>query len=612
MADLIAQGPRNGQRWRREIPSTLSGVEPIVGRTDCDWPVEWDSSISRQHVRLVPRPDDRVEVIVQPNARNPVFHQGAKASHFTLVPGAHFVIGETTFTLVRRPGVTREPDDQDVTEQVFDPHELQQRRYRNSEDRIDVLSRLPDVIYGCATDQELLVRVTDVLLRATRNATAVAVVSLQDSIARRTETESNEEPVDAEILVLHYDNRDIDKDPPPISAKLVRSAISRRENVLHVWPAQIAAPASFTADERADWAFCIPLLSDACPGWAIYVTGQHTDRPSSTTSLETQTLQRDVADEVEDDMKFAGLVATTLSGIRQSQQLQQRQIAIRQFFAPVVMKALAERDITQVLAPREVDLAVMFCDLRGFSKFSETSDQLLELLERVSDSLGVMTRHILDCGGVIGDFHGDAAMGFWGWPFAQEDAATRAADAALRVRHDYLLRQEQSGLRCGIGIACGRGVAGQIGTVDQVKVTAFGPVVNLASRLEGLNKTFGTEIIVDAKTAQRLESANSQDSRMWRLRRLGTVRPAGMEAVTDIYELRPNTPEDRQRFSDEDIACYHHALELIAASQWGEAYDQLHRLPPSDRPKDVWLAMILRYNRTAPPGWDGVLRFPLH
>ena len=287
------------------------------------------------------------------------------------------------------------------------------------------------------------------------------------------------------------------------------------------------------------------------------------------------------------------------------------------------MRALAGRDTNVVLKPREVDLCVMFCDLRGFSRYSERdAERLLELLARVSDALGVMTHHILDTGGVIGDFHGDAAMGFWGWPLAQPDAAVRAADAALRIRSDYASNVVTE-LRCGIGIASGRGVAGQIGTVDQVKVTAFGPVVNLASRLEGLNKTFGTEILVDAATAdlfraqssatkqECLQSETPNQIQSGRLRRLAKVRPSGMEAVTEIYELRPHTPEDCRELTDEHIAQYEESWRLLVNSKWSEAYERLHALPAADRPKDVLLSLILKHNRIAPRNWDGVINFPL-
>ncbi len=613
MPDLIAQGPRSDQRWRREVPSLLSGIEPIIGRTAGNWSIAWDSLVSRQHVRIVPKPDDRIEVVAMPGARNPVFHQGMKKVRFVLVPGDHFVIGETTLMLAKRPGASEPVSAGEVTEQVFDPQLLSQKRYRNSESRIDMLSRLPDLVAGSESDEELLVRVSEVLLRATPGAIAVAVVEVRPE-PMTNDVRSSDVRIDDGIRVLHYDNRGLTDVAPPVSTRLVRAAVNRRENILHSWPSHREMSTMFTADDQADWAFCVPLQSDACPGWAIYVTGCH--RSSSGEPfrgpMASGGSDSDPLEWLQDDMKFAGLVATTLSSIRQAQQLQNRQVAMRQFFAPVVMRALAGRDTNDVLQPREVDLCVMFCDLRGFSRYSERdADRLLELLARVSDALGVMTHRILDTGGVIGDFHGDAAMGFWGWPLVQDDAVLRAANAALRIREDYSLRQSSSELRCGIGIATGRGVAGQIGTVDQVKVTAFGPVVNLASRLEGMNKTFGTEILIDSVTASKLQGMGGAASQLLRLRQLARVRPAGMQAVTELFELRPQTSEDTAQLTDRHISLYEESLELLGNSRWAEAYERLHELPASDRPKDVLLSLILRHNRTAPPSWDGVLNFPL-
>ncbi len=158
-----------------------------------------------------------------------------------------------------------------------------------------------------------------------------------------------------------------------------------------------------------------------------------------------------------------------------------------------------------MLAPREAEVAVLFCDLRGFARHSERSaDDLLGLLNRVSRALGVTTHAIREQGGVLGDFQGDAAMGFWGWPLPQPDAAVRACQAALAIRAEFEAAAQRSedplaDFRMGIGIATGRAVAGKIGTVDQVKVTVFGPVVNLASRLEGMTKILQAPILLDER-----------------------------------------------------------------------------------------------------------------
>jgi adenylate cyclase len=384
----------------------------------------------------------------------------------------------------------------------------------------------------------------------------------------------------------------------------VQSAVQRRESVLHLWSGQRGGDAAvFTAAEGFDWAFCVPLRSESCPGWAIYMTGQFAAEVGA--DLEQSILE--APDELQDDVKFAELVGTTIANLRQSLRLERRQAAMRRFFAPVVMEALAGRDTDQVLAPREADLSVMFCDLRGFSRRSEQdADQLLELLERVSASLGVMTGHILDTGGVIGDFHGDAAMGFWGWPLDQSDIALRAADAAARILRTNHPRSGSNRFHCGIGIATGRAVAGRIGTVDQVKVTAFGPVVNLASRLEGMTKAFGAEIMIDQTTATAIRSAAGP----FRVRRLATVRPSGMHSAIEACELLTSPQDQSNTLTDRQIADYEAAVDSMIAGAWDQAHDQFAALPAWDRPSQYLLDTIKHYNRVPPQGWEGVMDVP--
>ncbi|TWU58238.1 adenylate/guanylate cyclase domain-containing protein [Rubripirellula reticaptiva] len=597
MPDLIAQGPNAKDRWRRELPAPTSRVDIVVGRAESDWNVPWDGAISRSHVRIRSLAGDRIEVHKIKGSRNPVYHQGQQSESFTVVAGDHFVIGQTTFTLVNRPGTagasaasgsSGKPGD--VTEHAFDHQMLSRRHFRDSASRIEMLSRLPDLILGSHSDEELLVRVTGVLLQATPSASAVAIVA-----------------VDADsdnVNILHYDNRSLGRVETPVSERLVHSATHKRESVLHLWSAGAAEMAAFTAADEVDWAFCVPLRSEACPGWAIYVTGQLV----SESGLDIGQSMQEAPDDLEDDVKFAELVGTTIANLRQSRRLQRRQTELRHFFAPVVMEAMAGRDPDEVLKPREADLSVMFCDLRGFSRASERdSSDLLDLLARVSDALGVMTRRILDSGGVIGDFHGDAAMGFWGWPLNQDDSAIRAATAASLIRSDYRRQADAGGFRCGIGIATGRAVAGRIGTVDQVKVTAFGPVVNLSSRLEGITKAFGAEIVIDQATADAIAASSEK---RFRVRRLATVRPAGFQNSVQVCELLNVDEANSPLLSDEQIAIYESSLDALIEGNWDQAYEMLHGLPVWDRPKDALLSTILKHNRTAPQGWDGIIDMP--
>lgn len=598
MPDLIAQGSARQERWRKELPDPAGGQEIYLGRVKADWAVPWDRAISSRHLRLTPMPEGRLQVRIVEQATNPVYFRGEAAVDFVMVPGEHFVIGATVFTLANRPGASLPERQGEVTEHAYDLQELQRRRFQDAGSRIEMLSHLPDLILGSGSDEELLVRVTSVLLRATPSASAVAIVSHQEDSALAGGE------ISGGIQILHYDSRSLAKETPTISARLVHHATRTRESVLYLWSGVGANQVAYTASDDVDWAFCVPLRSEACSGWALYVTGLLAK--DSQQDIEKSVLN--APNDLEDDVKFAELVGTTIANLRQTLRLERRQSEMRHFFAPVVMDALAGKSTDEVLAPREAELSVMFCDLRGFTRRSEQeSEGLLKLLGSVSDALGTMTKHILETGGVIGDFHGDSAMGFWGWPLEQSDTAIRAIRAASSIRKQNLT-QSQDGFRCGIGLASGRAVAGRIGTVDQVKVTAFGPVVNLASRLEGLTKAFGVEVIMDDVTAMGL--VEHQDELEFRVRRLAKVRPAGIESPLMIYELVSNDTLLGAHITSEQFDLYEVGLDAFLAGDWKLASDSLSSLNELDQPSQMLSAYMQRYGMKPPTMWDGVMDLP--
>lgn len=587
MPDLIAQATHSRHRWRRTFPDS-----PVrLGRSgDGAWAVPWDDHISRDHATL--RLDAAGSLIVEkiPTARNPIFYRGQKHDSFTVAAGEHFVIGNTTFTLAVRPEVNVSDANIGVTEHVYEAAELRRHRFRDAASRIEALSRLPDIIGGSNSVDELLFRVVSLLMSSIHSASAVAILQVKDG---------------APPTILHYDNRLPEANSPRPSARIVLAAAKRKETVLHLWSG--GDPGSrgdaYTASEEVDWAFGVPIGGDGGDGWVIYIAGQLESMHGGNVGMSIQAAPEDL----QDDAKFTELVGTMVANLRHSRALQKRQLGMRRFFAPVVMDAMASRDPDIVLQPREADVSVLFCDLRGFTQQSEQArGQLLDLLHRVSDALGVMTGEILRAGGVVGDFHGDAAMGFWGWPLDQPDACGRAAAAALAIRNAF--RQgTMHGFRCGIGVATGRAVAGRIGTVDQVKVTAFGPVVNLASRLEGMTKSLGVEILLDEASANWVRKQVPGDQ--MRVRKLAAVRPAGLLAGVTVSQLLPPA-SDRNSPTDGDLTAYEEALDAFNGGDWERAFECLHRVSADDRGKDFLTSIILRHGRMAPPDWNGIVDIP--
>lgn len=308
-------------------------------------------------------------------------------------------------------------------------------------------------------------------------------------------------------------------------------------------------------------------------------------------------------------MKFAELVAAAVNSMTQMRLLERQQATLSQFFSPVVLGTLSVEDPDVVLAPRETQVSVLFCDLRGFSLETERhADNLLELLNRVSKALGVMTHHILEQGGVVGDFQGDAAMGFWGWPLAQPDAVVRTCRAALAIRAEFELAAQEpdnplAGFHAGIGIASGKAVAGKIGTVDQVKVTVFGPAVNVASRLEGMTRTLRASILLDATTAQAVRQQVPRDLARAASGGGPPLRNGLVPGSERTLAAGSRLSAPRRRASE----CLRGGPGRFSGRPLGRAYELLHRTPAADQASDFLTVYIAQHNRRAPAGWDGVI-----
>jgi adenylate cyclase len=607
MADLIAQGPGASDRWRRKIPLNET---ILLGRTSANWATPWDEKISRDHVQATWR-DSGLQIVQLETARNPVFFNGEQRSKFIIHPGEHFVIGSTTFTVSNEQVMVTLDTPNPMTEQLYKPQFLRQVRYRDADKRIAVLSKLSEIISSASNDNELFVNLVNVLLTGISRANAVALVAIgnvssNDDLIAAQSSEASREAQKQEpeaIRILHWDRRRFGDHEFQPSDRLIRQAVSSGQSVVHIWREGKAREHAFTISAEGDWAFATPVISDACRGWALYVTGGYTSGTGST-SPDTN------PDDLRDDIKFTELAATTLANLRQVRMLEKTQATLGQFFSPVVLKAIEGQDPEKVLKPREAIVSVLFCDLRGFSRTSEKAvDNLHDLLNRVSQALGVTTHHILAHEGVVGDFHGDAAMGFWGWPIEHSLTCQRACLAALSIRAELDRTAADPdhplhGYQMGLGIATGKAVAGKIGTVDQVKVTAFGPVVNLASRLEGMTRFLRARILLDEDSARRIREAPGPP--VARVRRVAKVRPYGLDTPLVVSELLP-LEKDFPQLTDAHIAAYEEALDALMARDWHKAFQLLHRVPAEDEVKDFLTVYIAQHNRTAPKDWDGVI-----
>jgi adenylate cyclase len=209
--------------------------------------------------------------------------------------------------------------------------------------------------------------------------------------------------------------------------------------------------------------------------------------------------------------------------------------AFRHYLSSDVIEKIIRDPKHLQLGGEKRELTIMFTDLAGFSTFSERLGPV-ELTTLLNDYLSEMTDIIMDEGGTLDKYEGDAIIAFWNAPLAQSDHAVRACRAALRCQRrlaelrDAFLQRTGALMRMRIGLNTGDVVVGNMGSHKRFNYTILGDAANLAARLEGANKAFGTETMVSGTTWQL---ACAQFSG----RKLADLRVVGRKTAVPVYEL---------------------------------------------------------------------------
>ncbi len=147
-------------------------------------------------------------------------------------------------------------------------------------------------------------------------------------------------------------------------------------------------------------------------------------------------------------------------------------------------------------------------------------------------------------------------------------------------------------------------MAGKIGTQDQVKVTAFGPVVNLASRLEGLTRWLGGNILVDGETADRIgKGFGFDDPARPDMRRLGSFQPFGLQTSFEVFEVFA-----KGKIEESSMLVFHDALNYFQQGDWGHAHATLQAIPGDDSARKFLEDYMSEHDNLVPDDWDGVVR----
>ncbi|MEN6331345.1 MAG: adenylate/guanylate cyclase domain-containing protein [Smithella sp.] len=303
--------------------------------------------------------------------------------------------------------------------------------------------------------------------------------------------------------------------------------------------------------------------------------------------------------------EFAVIIAITLSLVvnfaTEGIQRQFIKSAFQQYLNPAFIDQIIAHPEKLTLGGERRELSIFFSDLQGFTSISEALDPE-SLTALLNDYLSAMTDIIHEENGTVDKYEGDAIIAFWNAPLDVPDHACRAVNAALRcqeklaeLRPQYLARTGKE-LYMRIGVNTGYAVVGNLGSKDRFDYTMLGDSVNLAARLEGVNKEFGTYTMVSAETRKQAGDKFS-------FRELARVAVVGKkEAVTVFEPLR----DDVYNKNKDILINFHNGLQLFYKGQFDAARDIFLSTASVDPAAAKYADKCTDMKKPAVAEWDGV------
>ncbi|CAO5675081.1 MAG: hypothetical protein HEEMFOPI_01004 [Holosporales bacterium] len=258
------------------------------------------------------------------------------------------------------------------------------------------------------------------------------------------------------------------------------------------------------------------------------------------------------------------------------------------------------------------EITLLFTDIEGFTSISEhiSAENLVHYL---SDYFEEMTRILIEHEGTVDKFIGDSIMAFWGAPLPDRNHALNACHSALvclqKLKQKNLVwkRGERPIFPTRFGIHTGSAIVGNIGSTERMNYTAIGDNINFASRLEGLNKYYGTHILIS-------ESVHDKVKNKFLTRALDKIAVKGKNEAIKIYELIAQISGDDYLLPDEEqekfVAAFEKAYHLYLTRQFSEAREAFtyieEHIKVGDQSVQIYLHRCREYIQNPPPqDWDG-------
>lgn len=280
----------------------------------------------------------------------------------------------------------------------------------------------------------------------------------------------------------------------------------------------------------------------------------------------------------------------------------------QQYVAPSVVEQLIQHPDMLALGGEERAATMLFSDIVHFSAMAERLNPA-QLVALLNEYFSAMSDIVVAHGGIIDKYLGDGVMAEFGVPVPLEDHALRACRAALRMQSELVKLREgwarngRPPLHARIGINTGRVLVGNLGSARVMDYTVMGDHVNLASRLEGSNKAYGTSILVSEFTWQEAGTALHG-------REIDRIRVVGRSQPVAVYEVLAEKTAGVESDVAPWIDGFERAIRHYRAREFEQALDTFSELAlrfPEDGPTAVYVTRCREYMSAPPPvDWDGV------
>jgi adenylate cyclase len=276
------------------------------------------------------------------------------------------------------------------------------------------------------------------------------------------------------------------------------------------------------------------------------------------------------------------------------------------YMSPALVAQLIEKPDMLKLGGDQKEITVFFSDVQGFTTISEGLHPG-ELVSLLNEYLTAMTDIILDYGGFVDKYEGDAIMAFWGAPVDEPEHAVRCCQCILDMRKKLaelnasLQARGKPQLFTRFGINTGTVIVGNMGSDERFAYTAMGDTVNQAARFEPANKEYGTYCMIGEATYEKVNGEMEA-------RELDLLQVKGKTKGVRVFELLARKGElDPAR--QELLTLYNDGLQAYKERRWAEgmkAFQAALGLDPADGPSKTYLARCQAYQANPPPpDWDG-------